>query len=397
MPEGEEVLRALDAIHEMHAQRGTCACLLCSYAPAEALCQQRDADPRHRQERQRGPGQHRVEERENPGSEDGKHARDEERPNHAQIHMLQLIYVRDQACQEVAAAVAQHLIWSQAYEAAIDPHAQLRQQAKGDVMADQALRVTRAGPRHASEPHDVDGQREGHQQRSQHRVRDQVGCHAEQPGVACDHDDTKYHGEDDAPAGWREQTQKRGKRSHPGTSTRLPPPPAATNPAYVPPSRSSSSCVPMATTRPCSNTMICSAKTIVFSRWATTNSVRSRASAPIACRISASLSGSREDVGSSRISSGASLRNALAIAKRWACPALRPVPRSPSRVSSPSGSAATTSTRPAHAQAFRSCASPAAGRAGSKFSRRRPANRYGRWGTSATCVRHCSGGNFTRG
>ena len=85
-------------------------------------------------------------------------------------------------------------------------------------------------------------------------------------------------------------------------------------------------------------TTILSAWRIVERRWAIMNDVRPTISRSSASRMTASVFESIEDVGSSRIRIGASLRNARATQMRWRSPPESCAPRSPSSVSYPCGS-----------------------------------------------------------
>src|SRR5207247_4016066 len=102
---------------------------------------------------------------------------------------------------------------------------------------------------------------------------------------------------------------------------------------YRPPRASSSSCVPRSTLRPPATPRIWSALRTVESRWAIRNVVRPAISRSSASRITASVRESIELVGSSRTSTGASLRNARATAMRCRSPPESVTPRSPSTVS----------------------------------------------------------------
>jgi hypothetical protein len=64
-------------------------------------------------------------------------------------------------------------------------------------------------------------------------------------------------------------------------------------------------------------------------RWLVTNVVRPRIKRSSDCCTIASDSGSTAEVGSSRIRSAGSARNARAIARRWRCPPDSLTPRSP--------------------------------------------------------------------
>ncbi len=131
----------------------------------------------------------------------------------------------------------------------------------------------------------------------------------------------------------------------------------------VPPRASKASWLPISTTCPCSMATIKSASRMVERRWAMTMVARSafrRSSAP---RTAVSLTASRCEVASSRISTGASLRKARAMATRWRWPPDRLVPRSPTAESRPSGRDSTKSASEALATAARRSASLASGRA----------------------------------
>mmetsp|Transcript_19604 Transcript_19604/g.49068 ORF Transcript_19604/g.49068 Transcript_19604/m.49068 type:complete len:218 (-) Transcript_19604:1936-2589(-) len=111
-------------------------------------------------------------------------------------------------------------------------------------------------------------------------------------------------------------------------------------PAYVPPSSAtSSSCVPLSHTTPPAMTLMRLAWRTVLRRCATTTAVWP----PMAIRRSsasctaASLSRSSALVASSSSSSCGLRRKTRAMARRWRCPPLSRTPRSPSRVSYPSG------------------------------------------------------------
>jgi hypothetical protein len=85
----------------------------------------------------------------------------------------------------------------------------------------------------------------------------------------------------------------------------------------------------------------------VFRRWAIVIVVRPSTSRSIASRIVASVATSTEDVGSSRTSTGASLRKERAGEIRWRSPPESRMPRSPTIVSYPAGSASMKSWAPA--------------------------------------------------
>ena len=74
------------------------------------------------------------------------------------------------------------------------------------------------------------------------------------------------------------------------------------------------------------------------------------------------MSPSSAEVASSSSSSGASLRNARAMAMRWRCPPDRRTPRSPTIVSRPSGSSAMNSLQCAARAACQTSSSLASGR-----------------------------------
>jgi acetyl-CoA acetyltransferase len=105
--------------------------------------------------------------------------------------------------------------------------------------------------------------------------------------------------------------------------------------AKCPPSRVSSSKVPLSMTRPPSNTRMRLALRIVASRCAITKVVRPFITSASAACTRASVSASRALVASSRIKIGGSLSNARAIERRWRSPPENSRPRSPALVSKP--------------------------------------------------------------
>ncbi len=88
-----------------------------------------------------------------------------------------------------------------------------------------------------------------------------------------------------------------------------------------------------------------SALNMVFSRCAMVMTVLPCMSWRVDSSSRDSVSGSRLEVGSSRIRMGESLRKARARASRWACPPLRRAPLSPMTVSYLSGSVSMNSCR----------------------------------------------------
>ena len=101
------------------------------------------------------------------------------------------------------------------------------------------------------------------------------------------------------------------------------------------------------------------------------------ASRPTASRMTVSLSASRCEVASSRMTSRASARNARAIARRWRWPPLSRSPPSPSGVSKPRGRASMKRSAPASRAAARRSSSVASGRASRRLSATVPWKRYG--------------------
>src|SRR6266545_3029189 len=99
----------------------------------------------------------------------------------------------------------------------------------------------------------------------------------------------------------------------------------------------------LATISPPSSWMRTSQGSSVLSRWLIRMVVRSRMSRSSASMIMASVLGSTELVGSSRMRMGASFRKARARARRWRSPPDRRMPRSPTWVSKPSGRRVTNS------------------------------------------------------
>ena len=147
---------------------------------------------------------------------------------------------------------------------------------------------------------------------------------------------------------------------------------------------------PVSMTRPRSRTTMSSAASASRRRCDTTSTVRPRAaSRPTASRIDISLSASRCEVASSRMTSHASARNARAIASRWRWPPLSRRPSSPTGVSKPLGSAAMKRL----GAGLAGCGRPGRRRSrrggrGARLSATVPWNRCGRCGTHATCARH---------
>ncbi len=115
--------------------------------------------------------------------------------------------------------------------------------------------------------------------------------------------------------------------------------------AYSPLFARSSLCVPCSTMRPDSRTMIWSDWNMVLRRCAMVMDVRPCISLRVDSSRSASVSGSRLEVGSSMMRMGASLRNARARASRCACPLERRAPLSPMMVSYFCGSDSMNSCR----------------------------------------------------
>jgi len=118
---------------------------------------------------------------------------------------------------------------------------------------------------------------------------------------------------------------------------------------------------PCAAISPQSITRIRSASRTVDSRCAITNVVRPRASRSSAASTARSASISSEAVGSSRMTIGASFRNARARFSRWRCPPERRVPESRSTVSKSRGRFAMNSSQPASRAAMRPSSSVARG------------------------------------
>ena len=102
---------------------------------------------------------------------------------------------------------------------------------------------------------------------------------------------------------------------------------------------------PSCTTRPLSITTMRSKLRRVESRWAMAITVRFCISRSSAWRIISSDSPSSDDVASSSSRIGVSFSSARAMAMRWRWPAESRVPRSPTTVEKPSGSASMKSRR----------------------------------------------------
>ena len=105
----------------------------------------------------------------------------------------------------------------------------------------------------------------------------------------------------------------------------------------------SSSCVPHSTSCPSLSTPTLCARLTVLSRCATSSVVRPLAARSSASVTARSLRASNADVASSRSNTAGSASNTRAIAMRCRCPPLSPAPRSPTRVSYPSGNRDTNS------------------------------------------------------
>ena len=304
----DELGGATEELHELGGELATGLRLPLARGAGEHAGDHGNRDPPEQQSEREDPGSRRK--NDGRGDDAGRPGEecDERRPDSAEVEALQGVDVSDHPGEEVAPPVALQLGRREWLDACVEARADPAERPQGEVVRGEALEVAGDGPGQAEEAdgHDRHGQRED---RGVLRgARDEVARRRHERDPEADGERPERDGEADSPgwhAGEREESAKRDHAALASASSTIRP---ATSPTVLSASRTSSGL------------------------WAMRSTVRPSASLRIAAPTDSTLSGSRWAVGSSRITSGASRKNARAMAIRWRWPAERRRPPSPTTV-----------------------------------------------------------------
>jgi hypothetical protein len=177
-------LRSLYTVDDPGIELGPQLQLPPSEAPREPPHQERHPGAGRRQGSEGDEGEQWVEDVEEQEGESGDNRRHEDRRDHTQVDVLQLVDVFDDAGEQISRAVAMEAGGREGFNAGVEPGPEVREQPEGQVVGDHALGVACAGPRDAEEADEVDRDDQSGQKRHERRRRDHVRRGGEQPDVA---------------------------------------------------------------------------------------------------------------------------------------------------------------------------------------------------------------------
>jgi hypothetical protein len=217
--EDEEVLHALHVVHDSRAQPRPQLQLPPAEAAREPAREERHAGARGEQEAHGGEGHRRAEGVEDEEGDRGDDERDDERRDDAQVEVLQLLDVLDDAREQVPAAVAEEAGGREGRQTGVEAGAQGPQQLERQVVGGEPLGVAGGGARDAKEADEVDRDHEHRQVRGNGGGGDHVRRRRQQPDVADHRNDAERHREHHPPPVRPEKTEEAHRGPHATSSS----------------------------------------------------------------------------------------------------------------------------------------------------------------------------------